>query len=115
MKTKPNKLEYQRAYRQANSARIHAYQKEYRERRKQTSPGYMAEYMRGWRKSQKQYDIALNKLMLLYVCDQITIEAVKEILQPICKAKLESSVPDDDRAGVQPDNGAGTDGGGHTG
>lgn len=102
MKTKPHKLEYQRAYRQANRERIHAYQKEYRERRKQANPGYTAEYMRNWRKGQKKYDIALYKLMHLYVCDRITVEAVKEILQPICvsyEAQV-SVVPNDDGGGV---------------
>jgi hypothetical protein len=85
MKTKPHKLEYQRAYRQANRERILAYQKAYRERRKQDNPTYMSEYMKNWREGQKKYDLALNKLMLLYACDRITVEAVKEIMQPLCK------------------------------
>lgn len=83
MTTNQNKLEYQRVYRQANRERILAYQKQYRMRRKQSNPNYMAEYMRQWRKEQKKYDIALYKLMNLHACDRLTIEAVKEILQPI--------------------------------
>jgi len=109
MKTKPNKLEYQRTYRKTNRERILAYQKGYRERRKQANPGYMAEYMREWRKGRRQYDIALYNLMRLYICDQITVDAVKEILQPICVKKLGSVVPDDDRGGVQPDHSKGSD------
>lgn len=92
MKTKPHKLEYQKAYRQANRERILAYQKTYREKRKQSNPSYMSEYMKNWRQDQKKYDLALTKLMLLYACDRITVEAVKEILQPICK-KYEDHSP----------------------
>lgn len=102
MKTKLNKLEYQRAYRQTNRDRILAYQKEYRQRRKQANPGYMAEYMRNWRRGQKRYDLALYKLMHLYSCDRLTIEAVKEILQPICDFQNQngSVVPNDNGGGV---------------
>jgi uncharacterized protein YeeX (DUF496 family) len=91
MKTKPHKLEYQKAYRQTNRERILAYQKAYRERRKQSNPRYMAEYMKNWREGQKRYDLALTKLLLLYSCDRLTVEAVKEILQPIY-AKYEDKI-----------------------
>ena len=83
MKTKPHKLEYQKAYRQTNRERILAYQKAYREKRKQSNPTYMSEYMKSWRQNQKKYDLALNKLLLLYWSDRLTVEAVKEILQPL--------------------------------
>jgi uncharacterized protein YeeX (DUF496 family) len=93
MKTKPHKLEYQRLYRQTNRERILAYQKAYREKRRLSHPTYMSSYMKNWRQGQKKQDLALTKLLLLYACDKITVEAVKEILQPIY-VKYEDRIPE---------------------
>lgn len=103
MKTSTKKLEYQREYRTANRDRILAYQKSYREKRKSANPDYMKTYMKKWRQSQKKESLALTKLMLLYMCDRITVDAVKEILKPICErhSSFYPSEPTPQDAGTQ--------------
>jgi len=103
MKASAKKLDYQREYRKVNRDRILAYQKSYREKRRSSNPDYMKTYMKQWRNNQKKQDLALTKLMLLYTCDRITVEAVKEILQRICEkyASYYSQQPTPPAAGTQ--------------
>ena len=83
MKTPPAKLEYQKLYRQLNREKIVAYQKEYRSLKKSSSPLYTKVYMKRWRDKQKAERLALAKLVLLYRCEQLTVENVQDILKEV--------------------------------